>query len=31
MSAAWLGGQGSISQDIIWLFVAALPVLLAGT
>jgi uncharacterized membrane protein YfcA len=31
MSAAWLGGQGSISHDIIWLFVAALPVLLAGT
>jgi uncharacterized membrane protein YfcA len=31
MSAAWLGGQGSISYDIIWLFVAALPVLLAGT
>jgi hypothetical protein len=30
MSAAWLGGQGSISHDIIWLFVAALPVLLAG-
>jgi uncharacterized membrane protein YfcA len=31
LSAAWLGGQGSISQDIIWLFIVALPVLLAGT
>jgi uncharacterized protein len=31
MSAAWLGGQGSISADVLRLFVAALPVLLAGT
>jgi uncharacterized protein len=31
MSAAWLGGQGSISQDVLRLFVVALPVLLAGT
>jgi uncharacterized membrane protein YfcA len=31
MSAVWLGGQGSISRDVIWLFVIALPVLLAGT
>jgi hypothetical protein len=31
MSAAWLGGQGSISRDVIWLFVVALPVVLAGT
>jgi len=31
MSAAWLGGQGSISREVIWLFVIALPVLLAGT
>jgi uncharacterized membrane protein YfcA len=31
MSAAWLGGQGSISHDLLQLFVVALPVLLAGT
>jgi uncharacterized protein len=31
MSAAWLGGQGSISGDVLLLFVVALPVLLAGT
>jgi uncharacterized membrane protein YfcA len=31
MSAAWLGGQGSISRDVLRLFVVALPVLLAGT
>jgi uncharacterized protein len=31
MSAAWLGGQGSISPEVIWLFAIALPVLLAGT
>jgi uncharacterized protein len=31
MSAAWLGGQGSISPDVLRLFVVALPVLLAGT
>jgi uncharacterized membrane protein YfcA len=31
MSAAWLGGQGSMSREVIWLFVTALPVLLAGT
>ena len=31
MSAAWLGGQGSISREVIWLFAIALPVLLAGT
>jgi uncharacterized membrane protein YfcA len=31
MSAAWLGGQGSISRDVLKLFVIALPVLLAGT
>jgi uncharacterized membrane protein YfcA len=31
LSAAWLGGQGSISREIVPLFVAALPVLLAGT
>jgi uncharacterized membrane protein YfcA len=31
MSAAWLGGQGSISPDVLRLFVLALPVLLAGT
>jgi hypothetical protein len=26
MSAAWLGGQGSISRDVLQLFVVALPV-----
>jgi uncharacterized protein len=31
MSAAWLGGQGSISRDLIWLFVLGLPAVLAGT
>lgn len=31
MTAAWLGGQGSIPRDVWWLFVVALPVLLAGT
>jgi uncharacterized protein len=31
MSAAWLGGQGSISREVIRLFVVALPVVLAGT
>jgi uncharacterized membrane protein YfcA len=31
LSAAWLGGQGSISREVVPLFVAALPVLLAGT
>jgi hypothetical protein len=31
MSAAWLGGRGAISPDVIWLFVCGLPVLLAGT
>ncbi len=31
ISAAWLGGQGSISRDVIWLFVVGLPALLAGT
>jgi uncharacterized protein len=31
MSAVWLGGQGSISADVLRLFVIALPVLLAGT
>jgi uncharacterized membrane protein YfcA len=31
LSAAWLGGQGSISRDVMMLFVVALPVLLVGT
>jgi uncharacterized protein len=31
MSAAWLGGQGSISREVIWLFAVGLPVLLAGS
>jgi uncharacterized membrane protein YfcA len=31
MSALWLGGQGAISRDVLWLFVLGLPVLLAGT
>ena len=31
MSAAWLGGKGAISGDIVWLFLVGLPVLLAGT
>jgi uncharacterized membrane protein YfcA len=31
MSAAWLGGQGAISRDVVWLFGLGLPALLAGT
>jgi len=31
MSAIWLGGQGSISRNVLWLFALGLPVLLAGT
>jgi len=31
MSAAWLGGQGSIPRQVILLFVVALPVVLLGT
>jgi Sulfite exporter TauE/SafE len=31
MSVAWLGGQGSVSRDVIRLFVIALPVVLLGT
>jgi len=31
MSAAWLGAQGSISREVVWLLVVGLPVLLAGT
>jgi uncharacterized membrane protein YfcA len=31
MSGAWLGAQGSISRQIVLMFVVALPVLLAGT
>jgi uncharacterized protein len=31
MSAAWLGGQGSVSREVIRLFVVALPVVLVGT
>jgi uncharacterized membrane protein YfcA len=31
MSAMWLGAQGSVSREAVWLFVLALPVLLAGT
>jgi uncharacterized membrane protein YfcA len=31
MSAAWLGGQGSMSRDILWLFALGLPALLLGT
>ena len=31
MSAVWLGGQGSVSHDLIRLFALGLPVLLAGT
>jgi len=31
LSAAWLGGQGSISREVVPLFVTALPVVLAGT
>lgn len=31
MSAAWLGGQGAVSREVIRLFVVALPVVLVGT
>jgi uncharacterized membrane protein YfcA len=31
LSATWLGVQGSISREVMLLFVVALPVLLAGT
>jgi len=31
MSALWLGGQGSISRDMLWLFALGLPALLLGT
>jgi uncharacterized membrane protein YfcA len=31
LSAAWLGGQGSISREVVPLFVAALPIVLVGT
>jgi uncharacterized membrane protein YfcA len=31
MSAAWLGGQGSITREVIWLIAVGFPVLLAGT
>jgi len=31
MSAAWLGAQGSISREVIWLLAVGLPVLVAGT
>ena len=31
MSAAWLGGQATISRDMLWLFALGLPALLAGT
>jgi uncharacterized membrane protein YfcA len=31
MSAAWLGLQGTISTDTVWMFFIGLPVLLAGT
>jgi uncharacterized membrane protein YfcA len=31
MTALWLGGRGAIGTDTAWLFVAGLPVLLAGT
>jgi hypothetical protein len=31
MSAAWLGGKGTISSETIWLFLLGLPVLLLGT
>ena len=31
MSAAWLGGQGTIPRDVMWLFVLGLPAVLAGT
>ena len=31
MSAAWIGGSGSVSADTVKLFLIGLPVLLAGT
>lgn len=31
MSAAWLGGQGAISREVMWLFALGLPALLLGT
>jgi uncharacterized membrane protein YfcA len=31
MSAAWLGGQGSIPRQVILLFIVALPLVLLGT
>ena len=31
LSAAWLGGQGSISREVVPLFVVALPIVIAGT
>jgi hypothetical protein len=31
MCALWLGGRGSISRDLVWLFALGLPALFAGT
>jgi uncharacterized protein len=31
MSAVWLGGQGAISRDVVWLFLLGLPAVLLGT
>jgi uncharacterized membrane protein YfcA len=31
MSAAWLGTEGTIATDTVWMFFIGLPVLLAGT
>ena len=31
MAAAWFGARGTISVDILWLFLLGLPALLAGT
>jgi uncharacterized membrane protein YfcA len=31
MSAAWLGGRGAVSRDVIWLIAYGLPVLFLGT
>lgn len=31
MSAAWLGVGGAVATDTLWMFLAGLPVLLAGT
>ncbi len=31
MSALWLGAKGAVAGDTVWLFLAGLPVLLAGT